>query len=82
MYKRFILTEEDKNEIVSLYSQKNIVLEQEISVTINFDSILKTFPKKMRLEVMLYVYKGKCLKLFFENNFVFIIHNLSQLNVH
>lgn len=28
MYKRFILTEEDKNEIVSLYSQKNIVLEQ------------------------------------------------------
>ena len=27
MYKRFILTEEDKNEIVSLYSQKNIVLE-------------------------------------------------------
>jgi hypothetical protein len=28
MNKRFILTEEDKNEIVSLYSQKNIVLEQ------------------------------------------------------
>lgn len=28
MYKRFILTEEDKNEIVNLYSQKNIVLEQ------------------------------------------------------
>ena len=28
MYKRFILTEEDKNEIVSLYSKKNIVLEQ------------------------------------------------------
>lgn len=28
MYKRFNLTEEDKNEIVSLYSQKNIVLEQ------------------------------------------------------
>ena len=28
MYKRFILTEDDKNEIVSLYSQKNIVLEQ------------------------------------------------------
>jgi hypothetical protein len=28
MNKRFILTEEDKNEIVSLYSQKNIVIEQ------------------------------------------------------
>jgi hypothetical protein len=28
MNKRFILTEEDKNEIVSLYSKKNIVLEQ------------------------------------------------------
>jgi hypothetical protein len=28
MNKRFILTEEDKNERVSLYSQKNIVLEQ------------------------------------------------------
>jgi len=28
MNKKFILTEEDKNEIVSLYSQKNIVLEQ------------------------------------------------------
>ena len=34
-------------------------LEQEISVEVSFDSVLKTFPKMLRLEVMLYVYKGK-----------------------